>query len=398
MPLGPATLGLARAFLRGVTPGLSRAPLRAVALAVACSLIPPPALSQTVEGELREEGTGAPIRGVLVVLMDEEERVHAGAFSDADGRFLLRAPEAGRWALRAERLGYAGLTLPTISLREGDTEALTLEMAVELISLEAVAVSGASRCTLRPSSGLPAHTLWDHARRALFSVAVVQDQELVEYDVETWERHGTRPDREPRTIETANRTVRGRPFESLPAEALVADGFARADGDAVILYGPDAEVLLSDAFLDTHCMYVEADPQGRTDRVGLGFEPVEGHPVPAIAGVIWLNAATGALQEVEYAYTDVPLLGILDRAGGRVEFTELDGGGWIVWRWWMRTLELDRRLEWDGRGEPPDGVIRYQESGGEVRDVRRTGTGTGTGDGGGRRETPPRLDGLPPRQ
>lgn len=348
-------------------------PLAAALFVAGLVSAPAPAVAQTVQGELREGVHGEPVRGVLVVLMDDEERVRAGTLSDEEGRFSLRAPGPGAWTLKAERLGFATLTLPPMTLAEGDEEFLALELATQVISLEGIAVMGESRCTVRPTSGLPAHALWEQARRALFSVAVVQEQELVEYDVHTFHHEFQRRQGQPRTLASDTTTVRGRPFESFPAEALVREGFAVGDGDGIILYAPDAQVLLSDAFLDSHCLYVEAGPEGGTDRVGLGFEPMEGHPVPGIAGVVWLDVKSGALQEVEYVYTEVPLLGILDRAGGRIEFRELEHGGWIVQRWRVRTVHLGGLMDWDGLGELPESFLGYEESGGEVMEVRRTG-------------------------
>ena len=58
------------------------------------------------------------------------------------------------------------------------------------------------------------------------------------------------------------------PFESLPADSLVHYGFVQSDGRDQMYYAPDAGVLLSDPFLDTHCFRLAS---GREGLVGLAF-------------------------------------------------------------------------------------------------------------------------------
>lgn len=59
-----------------------------------------------------------------------------------------------------------------------------------------------------------------------------------------------------------------------------------------MFYAPDAEVLLSDAFLDSHCFSLrEATVQGEA-RLGLTFEPVPGRTIPEVRGVLWWTPKT----------------------------------------------------------------------------------------------------------
>lgn len=68
--------------------------------------VPGRAPCQTLGGEILEKGTGQPVQGVLVLLLEEGGKSRAGAITNAAGRFLLQAPDPGRYMIRAERIGY----------------------------------------------------------------------------------------------------------------------------------------------------------------------------------------------------------------------------------------------------------------------------------------------------
>ena len=69
-------------------------------------------------------------------------------------------------------------------------------------------------------------------------------------------------------------------------------------------WAPDAGVLLSDSFLDTHCLRIRA---GGSELVGLDFEPVPNRDVADIAGTLWLDPATAELQRVDFRYVNLPV-------------------------------------------------------------------------------------------
>src|SRR5207253_4456488 len=81
---------------------------------------------------------------------------------------------------------------------------------------------------------------------------------------------------EPITNEQAELTGEAvTPFVSADPELLARDGYV--DGDlerGATFYAPDAAILLSDRFLDSHCLRVQAPPEDRRDDlIGLAFEP-----------------------------------------------------------------------------------------------------------------------------
>lgn len=334
-------------------------------------LLPAGLRAQAVHGSLREQGDGRPIGGAVVVLLDAAGTQLSGTLTDEAGRFLLGAPAPGAFRLRAERIGFRSVFSPSLSLSAGDTLEHDLVAPAEAIRLEGVAVGGERRCVRRPAEGMRAATLWEEARKALNAAALTQDQELVRFRVRRFQRRLDPQFLRVQGEETSLRTLYGSsPFSSLPADDLARNGYRRADGDGDgwVYYAPDAHVLLSDAFLDTHCFRVRRGEKETRGLVGLAFEPLRTQRVPDIEGVLWLDARTAELRFVEFGYTRLPLP--RDAAqGGRVEYERLPGGAWIVRRWWIRMPLLTRRAQ--SRALSLIGVL---ETGGEVEEVRGPGS------------------------
>jgi hypothetical protein len=118
-----------------------------------------------------------------------------------------------------------------------------------------------------------------------------------------------------------------------------------------VLYAPDAAILLSDRFLDTHCFRVEESRRrDRDDLIGLAFEPAhltrDGGDRPhrvEVSGVLWLERSSAELRYLEYHYVDLPFEAPNEAAGGLLEFRPLPDGRWIVWRWYVRAPQMARR-------------------------------------------------------
>jgi hypothetical protein len=161
------------------------------------------------------------------------------------------------------------------------------------------------------------------------------------------------------------------PFVTVPPERLAEKGYVEARADTVLFHGPDAEVLLSDAFLDAHCFQARAGGRGNPGQVGLAFAPAGERAIAGLRGVLWLDAATAELRTLEYEYVwrELPRA---SEAGGRVEFRRLPTGAWIVSRWRIRMPSGALRFRALGVTSPGlfPRVARVTEESGEVLEVR----------------------------
>lgn len=339
-----------------------------------------PAAAQTVQGTLREP-TGAPVERVVVALVDAGGNQVARTLTAADGGFTLRAPGPGRYSVRAERIGYAAVTVGPFELAAGETRGERMVASGTPVQLQGLTVTPAARrCAVRPGAGLATATLWEEARKALSATALGQSERLFRYDVNQWTRE----------IDPATNTVRHEerktgsgvaelPFLSLAPAELSRRGYVqRAEGDSVQYWAPDAAVLLSREFLTDHCMRVVegADPA----LIGLAFEPVRGRRQPDISGTLWLDRRSAELRRVEYVYQGGPPESADPRVGGTMAYERLAGGPWIVRRWQIRMPQVT--LEQSIRNISPDmrnirlaagrSEVRLQalvEAGGEVTGV-----------------------------
>jgi hypothetical protein len=310
---------------------------RTLLLASLLAAAPAALAAQGVTGTVVDQQGGAGIAGALVQLVAPDGRVRAQVLSRAAGEFSLRAPAAGRYTLRAERVGYAAVTSPVLELAAGQTVTYRLAAGAERLQLEGIvaAAGNSRRCTVRPQGGEETAALWDEARKALQAAVTTRQQYPYRFKTERRIRA-----LDPTTLTVRREEVRAmegfsdNPFVAVSPERLARYGYVETLGDTVFFHAPDADVLLSDPFLETHCFRGQRGDGDHAGMVGLAFEPVRGGENADVAGTLWLDARTAELRTVEYRYTrGSGTANVNDRAGGRVEFKRLPNGAWIVTRW-----------------------------------------------------------------
>ncbi|MGH7476922.1 MAG: carboxypeptidase regulatory-like domain-containing protein [Longimicrobiales bacterium] len=351
--------------------------LAAVASVILVILFPSVAPAQVVQGTVVVIDEEAPVVGAVVELVDDAGTRWAATLSDEFGAYLLRAPAAGRYRVRVERIGVATTSSPLFDLGSTETVEQALRVALQPVSLEGISVTGESRCRLHADAPADVQQLWDQARKVLNAASLLTGVRMVSFRSVSWER-----DLHPRTGHVlAERVspltvVQDYPFKSLPEGKLLRDGFVVQQDDTTTYYAPDAHVLLSDAFLSNYCF---RSAEGEPGLVGLAFEPVERQRgVTGLGGVLWIDRATAELRRLEFEYLGLPRRGSRLELGGEIQFAKLDNGAWIVGRW---NLRIPRYAIVDGMTTRD--VARVREAGGEVRNVflggnRRSITAAGT--------------------
>ena len=295
--------------------------------------------AQPVAGIVVESETGTPVAGAMVILCEDNGDCVDRVLTNAAGSFLLRPRSTGAHLITVERIGYAKLTTERFEPR-ADANLLRIEVPVEPVVLSLLEVSGEPRCEVRPEEGRVTARVWEEARKALAAEAWTREVADYRYTLRRYQRtlgpYGHVVISE--TEETAHDLDAA--FAAVPSQTLADMGFVQPMPDSTTrYYAPDAEVLLSDFFLDTHCFATTREGS----RVGLSFRPIPDRSLPEIRGVLWLNAETFELEELLFDYMN--LRSIVERgwAGGKIEFSQLPGGEWIVQRWQMRTPILEVR-------------------------------------------------------
>ena len=293
--------------------------------------------AQVVRGRLVDADGNTAIGGAMMTLMDRDgSAVERTLTNTSTGLFELRAPGPGEYRVRAERIGYATTFSAFFEISGGETLTVEVSAPVEALSLEGITAAVGPRCEVRPEEGMAVARVWDEARKALAAAAWTQDRGLYRYEMlginRLLDARGQRVEVEDRVY---RQSLVPAPYVARAADSLVSEGFARLSADASEFWAPDADVLLSDAFLDTHCLRIRS---GGRALVGLDFEPVPDRDVPDIAGTLWLDAMTAELQRVDFRYVNLPVPEWLMDAspGGAVVFRGLPNGSWIVTSWHIR--------------------------------------------------------------
>ncbi len=298
-----------------------------------------PAPRQPLIGIVVESGSGLPIAGAMAILVGPSGERTDRMLTDAAGRFELVARETGPHTITVERIGYRTLTTPPFEPAAHVGDPMTIPVPVEPVALTGIDVAAGQRCEVRPEEGRATAQVWEEVRKALAAEAFTREAGLYRYDLLRFTRELDRDAEE--VISDISQLSSDRPgaFVSLPIETLARRGFVQAEGDsATTYYAPDAGAMLSDPFLDTHCLGLT---EGEDGQIGLTFEPVAGRFVPDIAGVLWLDAETAELRGVSYQYVNLLRSREIGEPGGEVYFARMPDGAWIVRQWWIRMPMLE---------------------------------------------------------
>jgi len=323
--------------------------------------------AQAVRGRLLDASSAEPVAGALIILLDADGTEVTSTVTSARGTYHLRAPGAGLFRLRAERIGFQSSVSSDITLLANETVTEELLASSSAIVLPVLSVESETECRVRPEEGEATYVLWEEARKAL----QVTEKTAAGYrfDAVTYQRHVNLWGEALEQGDVQFVSYAGRhPWRSVPIDELEEHGYAREAEEGTYFYGPDAEVLLSDQFLDSHCFRYRT---GDDDVVvGLAFEPVrEVDDRVDVDGVLWLDRETSQLRTLEFRYTGVPRpahLGTGPGPYGQMEFDQLPDGGWIVRDWWIRTPTGSR-----DRG--PQTYVTYAQQGGRVNQTERLG-------------------------
>lgn len=338
-------------------------------------LTPASSSAQTVLLRVVDGETSGPLVGALAYLDDAQGEMVKNTLTDERGRALFVGIPAGSYRVRVEMIGMATVETDLLEVPEGTTVTRELRMDASAIELEGLEVElEADRCTVRPGDeGAFLARVWDEAQKALAAASLTDERGSYRYETIRYDRQ---IDRETGVVVEEERKRRegymDTPFESHPAEDLVRNGFVQEDGRGYLYMAPDASVLLSDAFLDTHCFRVADAGREGDGLIGLGFEPTgENKTVPDIAGTMWLDPETAELQWLEYTYQFLEPERMSDMVGGRVDFQRMPDGTWIVPEWWIRMPVMGTQTDFQGRQRAY--ISGYHQTGGLVTSVREAG-------------------------
>lgn len=315
--------------------------------------------------------------GVIVELLDGRGTMVQRTLSGGRGEYLLRAPAAGRYAVRALRVGYRPTLLPAeeITLQAPSVRNIVLDPTP--VTLGTVRVVAQDQCRLRPDSGQMVRRVWDEASKALLASRLANESGMLDAEWLTYRRWSDPAERLIRRQQIdLHRGPTATVFESRDADSLASQGYVLERGGVETFIAPDAAVLLSEPFAATHCLRLQAAGRDSSDLIGVHFEPIRRDRLRSdIAGVFWLDRATAELRALEFRYVGLSSGAEEAGAGGHLSFAHLSTGHWIIERWNLRLPAL--ALEGTGPRIRASGgslvITAVQNSGGVVTAVSRDG-------------------------
>ena len=97
--------------------------------------------AQAVSGRLLDAGSGEPVAGALITLLDADGVEVTTTVTSARGTYHVRAPGAGQFRLRVERIGFQTLE-QQVTVAAGQTATADFAMMTEALGLDEIVVTG----------------------------------------------------------------------------------------------------------------------------------------------------------------------------------------------------------------------------------------------------------------
>lgn len=345
-------------------------------------LLPAGALfAQQARGVVRDSAVGAPIPGVVVTVLDAGGASAARVITDAAGRFTVQAALSSP-RLRLMRIGYR----PRDVAMGADRGELVLSMEKIPPMLERIRVTDSEVCPGSPDRGA-AFFLWDQARAGLLATVVSRDQKPAIAKTILYEQTMSPIDQ---TIRRQTKQVKSgrttRPFTASAEPAVFArNGYMTEDARGRMFHAPDAEVLLHESFVATHCFRLLAADSAHVGQTGVAFTPMQGREALVdVTGVIWMDAVAAQLRSLDFTFTSLDPASMAARAGGHIEFVTTPNGMSIISRWRLllanvQVNSIQRGAQVVSRGPPAQveprnrtdlRVVELVEAGGIVTEAK----------------------------
>ena len=192
--------------------------------------------AQVVRGVVVEAGSGSALPGVVVVLLDSAGKRLAGVLVDDDGRYAIRAMVPGRYAVRAERIGYRADAPTPVTLASGETVDLRLVTRPIPGRARRRAVTGKSPCVARPPTGARyQRSGMRRGRRSLRRISRSSRSCSARACRDSSGRSTRAPARSPNIKRKEASAVTRSPFVSEPAAQLSANGYVRQNAGEIDL-------------------------------------------------------------------------------------------------------------------------------------------------------------------
>jgi hypothetical protein len=335
--------------------------------------------TQQVLGRTVREADGSPLLEALIVLVDDRGDERARTVTSPSGGFDLRAPGAGRYRLRVQRIGQRGWETPPFDLAVEQNSRPTFRVPDRPFELQELSVSARRpNCAVTLGDASLGANLLEAAQTALALAEAEMAKGQRSYATESYRR--TVPlVGPPEDSVVVQGSLAGWPIQSADPDSLRLTGFVYGDWPAPSLmnerpevgptyFGPDARVLFTDWFLGSHCISVESQSahSGDSTWIVARLKPAKGtRKTATLHGSLEFERGSLALRSLSFQFAARPRWAPAESAGGEIQFARLPDGAWLPVQWNMRAPVP--KVAGDGKRYRFFGVV---EVGGRVTAVR----------------------------
>ncbi len=328
---------------------------------------------QVVTGHARDAGSGTPIPGAVVALLDSAGRTLARTVSATDGQYHLKG-DGSTATIRALRIGFRPVNRTIARSDAGASITIDLAMSTLPILLDTVAVHTQAQCPARRDAQT-AFGVWEAARSALLASVVARESNPPRVRVVLFKRISDIGGRLQSQAVAESVYIASQAFVSArTADAYASYGYVDRDttGRLRTYYGPDAAVLLDPAFEEHHCFSLRNPDAQHIDEVGIEFQPTAApDSVVDIRGTFWLGKSSPRLDSLQFEYTHLDALTRGVASGGAVAFREMANGIVLETGWHLHVPVIGTEMVRVTRGivGTVTDVAGTDDAGGEVADA-----------------------------
>jgi carboxypeptidase family protein len=306
--------------------------------------------AQRVVGRAVREADGSPLLEALIVLVDDRGYERARTVTGPTGGFQVRAPRAGRYRLRVQRIGQRGWETPPFDLAVEQISRPTFRVPDRPFELQELSASARRpNCAVTLGDASLGANLLEAAQTALALAEAEMAKGQRSYATESYRRTVPLVGPPEDSVVVQGRLA-GWPIQSADPDSLRLTGFVYGEWPAPSLmnerpevgptyFGPDARVLFTAWFLRSHCISVESRSaqSGDSTRIVARFKPAKGtRKTAALQGSLELDRGSLALRLLSFQFAARPRWAPPGSAGGEIRFARLPDGAWLPVQWNMR--------------------------------------------------------------
>jgi hypothetical protein len=300
-------------FPRPFTPPVVRGSCVRALLAVALVCMPLIASAQTIVGRVLLPDSATPATGIVITATTPTGTVVGRVLSTQNGSYSITLKSAGTYEVRALRIGFRPTTA-RVTVPAGATVKQDIVVTAIPVAIEGIRVTNDADCTLKGKNAQAFLTLLDQSRAALGAASLWEQSgalrvEVVRVEGRVDATYGNKYDSLYAQVDTAKgrHFAATRTFGATPPETLNTSGYLRLTAEGQYLYDmPNAEVLLSDEFVSTHCFSIHAN-EDQPGWIGLGFKPRKRvKNFVDVRGTLWLDRSSSELRRLEFEYDNTP--------------------------------------------------------------------------------------------